>query len=206
MALGIRSRIDHPGLAAQNGAMESGDTSDKGLSGCILAASPELLDPNFDRTLVYLAQHDVEGAMGLVLNRPMGRQLSQVTTSPELTDTLGKLPVFYGGPVRPRNVLIGLFTQASPNAAIQCELDVPLAEAERAFTTGKGWVRAFMGYAGWTQGQLEGELAESAWKVLPTEPALFNESFAPGLWGLFMSGDDRWRHLLPHLPHHAEWN
>src|SRR5262247_2312115 len=67
--------------------------------GCLLVASPELLDPNFARTVVFVLSHDGEGSFGLVLNRPLDVSLHDVLESPG--DGAERLPVLRGGPVQP---------------------------------------------------------------------------------------------------------
>ena len=67
------------------------------LTGLVLAASAELLDPNFHRTVVYIAEHTVEGALGLVMNRPINKKLGEVAESPDLPDALRDTPCFAAG-------------------------------------------------------------------------------------------------------------
>src|SRR5712691_9504335 len=117
------------------------------LKGQLLLASAGLLDPNFHRTVVLIAEHSEEGAMGIVLNRPGDVSVGEAT--PPLEPLVGPgEPVFVGGPVEPAT--------------------------RRA--------RVFAGYAGWTAGQLEAELAESSWII---EPALPEDVFAG-------AGEDLW--------------
>jgi putative transcriptional regulator len=73
-------------------------------------------------------------------------------------------------------------------------------------TSGSGWVRAFLGYAGWGEGQLEGELEQKAWQVCTPDVSLFEDRYLNGLWSVFVSGDDRWRRLIQHMPDDPEMN
>jgi putative transcriptional regulator len=168
--------------------------------GQVLAASPGLMDPNFTQTLVFMAEHNEKGAFGLVMNRPTGKSLGDVAKLPDISDELSRVQVYFGGPVRPEQLLVVLFFRGDSDSNIECRLDAPLEEAVAVLRSGDGWVRAFSGYAGWGEGQLEGELTQDAWKICLADPVLFEERYAAGLWSVFISGDSRWRHLLDHLP------
>jgi putative transcriptional regulator len=147
------------------------------LRGRLLVAAPILRDPNFHRTVVLVAEHGEEGAMGLVLNRPTDTPVADAL--PELVAIAGEDPVYVGGPVALESVL-----------AI-AELDDPGDASELLFGT-VGFVqepdvpvlrgRVFVGYAGWGAGQLEEELEEESWLVLPAEPDYLFGDDADGLW------------------------
>ncbi len=180
--------------------------SSKPLSGLILAASPAMLDPNFNQSLVYVAEHNAKGALGLIMNRPLGRKLGEVARSPDLPAAVLELPVFLGGPVQRTGLLFAIFRRGATDEEVRCELNPdPLALAE--LPEGKDcWVRAILGYAGWGGGQLEGELQQNAWTICPPHTVLLDESCAPNLWRVFISDDQRWRRLLPLLPQDPELN
>jgi putative transcriptional regulator len=148
------------------------------LRGRLLVAAPVLDDPNFFRTVVFVAEHGDGGAMGLVLNRPTDTQVGEAL--PELAGLTGEEePVYVGGPVALESVLA------------VAELDDPDDASELLFET-VGFVqqadvpvqrgRIFVGYAGWTAGQLEAELEEESWLVLPAEPDDLFSDDPDGLW------------------------
>lgn len=148
------------------------------LRGQLLVAAPVLSDPNFRRTVVLVAEHGEEGAMGLVLNRPTETSVGDAV--PELSPIAGKEePVFVGGPVSTGSVLA------------VAELDDPDDASELLFGA-VGFVqepdvavqrgRIFVGYAGWSAGQLESELEEESWLVLPAEPDDLFSDDPDGLW------------------------
>src|SRR5438067_6513179 len=89
-------------------------TVEESLRGKLLVASPALVDPNFARTVVLITEHNDEGAMGIVLNRPSETTLEEV--APELAAVAGEGPIFVGGPVLP-NALVLLAAFSDPAAA-----------------------------------------------------------------------------------------
>jgi putative transcriptional regulator len=148
------------------------------LRGRLLVAAPILNDPNFHRTVVLVAEHGEDGAMGLVLNRPTDTAVGEAL--PELAALAGETdPVYVGGPVALESVLA------------VAELDDPDDASELLFGT-VGFVqepdvpvvrgRVFLGYAGWSAGQLESELEEESWLVLPAEPDDLFCDDPDGLW------------------------
>jgi putative transcriptional regulator len=174
------------------------------LRGMLLLAAPALKDPNFNRTVVYIAEHSEEGAMGLVLNRPSEAPI--VDAIPDLTwvaDTGDEL-VYVGGPVAPNGVIV-LAEWTDPSQAVVLVDDdlgfVPgdvedtdqLAAAVRR-------ARVYAGHAGWGPGQLEDELAEEAWIL---ESPLREELFSvdpEGLWSAVLRRKGREFALLSTMP------
>ena len=165
------------------------------LTGQVLAATPDLLDPNFHKTVVYIVEHATTGALGFVMNRPLGKKLSEVTKEPDLPVALKDLPVFEGGPVKPNGLLFVRFKRGGNDEEVVCEIVADPTEMK----TG-GCVRAFAGYTGWAEGQLERELTEQTWKICPPHVALLEEPVPPALWPAFVSDDQRWRTLQSLLP------
>jgi len=153
------------------------------LRGKLLIASPSLLDPNFARTVVLITEHNEEGAMGVVLNRPSETEVSEV--APELGPIVAAEPVFIGGPVQPQ-ALVVLAEFNDPEAAawiVVADVGFVAAETEsedleQAIRRG----RVYAGYSGWGAGQLEGELAEDAWIVEPPLPAELFPDDPAQLW------------------------
>jgi putative transcriptional regulator len=162
--------------------MEGGVTEGS-VRGKLLIASPALVDPNFARTVVFITEHNEEGAMGIVLNRPSETSVDSVV--PELAEIAGGEPVYVGGPVQPE-ALVLLADFSDPEAAAWIVVaDVGLASAdvdldELAETVRRG--RVYAGYSGWGPGQLEEEMEIDSWIVEAPLPAeLFPEDPAT-LW------------------------
>jgi putative transcriptional regulator len=156
---------------------------DESLRGKLLIASPVLTDPNFARTVVLLTEHNDDGAMGIVLNRPSETAVGSVAS--ELEEITGGEPVYVGGPVQPEAlVLLAEFTNLEA-AAWVVVADVGLASAEVELADLPDSVRrgrVYAGYSGWGSGQLEAEMEVESWIVEPPlPPELFPDDPAT-LW------------------------
>lgn len=160
-------------------------TRDYSLAGQLLVATPDLEDPNFRETVVYMVHHDRAGAMGLVINRllgtgPLDRMLEGLGVAPGGASHVD-LRVHYGGPVEPARA----FTLHSPDYHAQDTVVVSDIAALTAspgilqdIAAGRGPRRSLfaLGYAGWGPAQLENELAAGAWLVVaPDEALLFDD-------------------------------
>ena len=156
------------------------------LQGKLLVSSPSLVDPNFRKTVVLIAHHDEEGAMGLVLSRPS--DVAAVDAVPSLDLLPGaRDPVFVGGPVQPEAFMVlAEFDDVNEAAApIMGGLGFMPADAEPDELSIRR-MRLFAGYSGWGIGQLEAELAESSWIVVDAEA---DDAFAD-------DPDELWRTVL----------
>jgi putative transcriptional regulator len=141
------------------------------LRGRLLVAGPTLLDPNFHRAVVLVAEHGEAGAMGVVLNRPSETAVADAV--PELAPLADGDPVYVGGPVAPGS-LLALAELEDPDDASELVLDRVGFVQDPEAPVRRG--RIFVGYAGWSAGQLEAELAAESWIVLEAEP---DDVFAP---------------------------
>src|SRR6266404_6159705 len=92
------------------------------LMGLVLAASRDLLDPNFHQTLVYIAEHGPDGTLGVVMNRPLGKKLGEVALSPDLPKVLQQIPVFQGGPVKTNALLFARFDRGKNDEQLCCQI------------------------------------------------------------------------------------
>ena len=156
------------------------------LRGKLLVSSPSLVDPNFRKTVVLVAHHDEEGAMGLVLSRPSDVAASDAVPSLDLLPGSHD-PVFVGGPVQPEAFMVlAEFDDVSEAAApIMDGLGFMPADAEPDELSIRR-MRLFMGYSGWGTGQLEAELEELSWIVIDAEA---DDAFAD-------DPDELWRTVL----------
>jgi putative transcriptional regulator len=152
----------------------------RALAGRLLVATDETRDPRFARSVILLARHDAQGAMGLVINRPVGdTSLGELLAQFKLDapEGAGRIRVHYGGPVEPARGFV-LHT-AEWEAAGTMRLGPSLALTTSpaildAIARGAGPRRALfaLGYCGWAPGQLEAELARGAWAVAPADEGL----------------------------------
>jgi len=155
------------------------------LAGMLLVAVPHMFDPNFARAVVLVCEHNEQGALGVILNRPTEAEVFEYL--PDWAHLVAEpAVVFEGGPVE-REVAIGLVasshTQPSVGyTAISKGLGLMDLGSDPAEATGIDLLRVFSGYAGWEAGQLEQEIGAGGWFVLP---ARRDEGFAvspAGLW------------------------
>jgi putative transcriptional regulator len=161
------------------------------LAGQLLVAAPELADPNFQQTVVYLVQHDRAGAMGLVINRvlgsgPLDRVLEGLGVAPERPSEV-ELRVHYGGPVEPARALVLHSPDwQGPDTIAVSDLAAltPSPGILEDIAAGRGPKRSLfaLGYAGWAPAQLEAELAAGAWFVVEADAALLFDQQAATKW------------------------
>ncbi len=144
--------------------------------GALLIAGPTLLDPNFWRTVVLIVEHNEEGALGLVLNRPSETTVGEaVTELEELVDLEEHL--YIGGPVQPSAVIVLAEFEDPSDAALIAFDDIGVlgtGSSPEAVSAGVREGRAFVGHAGWGPGQLDSELERSDWIL---EPARRSDAF-----------------------------
>ncbi len=161
-------------------------------AGSLLLAHPALQDPNFRRTVVLMSSHGTEGAMGVVLNRPLGRRLGELHGEFAL-GPLAAVPLFRGGPVGPEQLLLVVWQIREDGFQLQFGVE----PAKAAQLLGEGaQIRAFLGYSGWSRGQLENELKQQTWIVTDVPLDLLEQPQDDGLWrGILGAVGDEWRLL-----------
>jgi len=186
--------------------------ADKGkfLQGQLLLDSGQLGGSFFSHTVVLVCQHNAEGAFGLVLNRALGKTAGELIVA-DLPDTIKSSPLFLGGPVQP-GALSYLHTDCfipdagvMPNLALGHSLDDLLDIGESFSPTKK--VRLFAGYAGWSPGQLEGEMKRKSWLTFPASIELVFETPPENLWPKILQSKGGWKNkLLSQAPEDLSWN
>jgi putative transcriptional regulator len=154
------------------------------LTSHFLIAMPAMQDPNFSRTLTFVCEHNEQGALGIVVNRPIDVTLATLFRQVEIPlerSPLAEQPVYYGGPVK----LEHGFVLHRPLGEWKSTL--PVGDGEVGLTTSRDILEAMaggqgpreqivaLGYAGWAPGQLEQELADNGWLTVPANlEILFN--------------------------------
>lgn len=169
------------------------------LAGSLLVAHPNMLDPNFRRAVLFISSHDpADGALGVILNRPLDKQVADLVNETP-PDGLADVPVFLGGPVGKNQLMFAAF-EWQAGEGLKLNHNVGVDEAHELVDEDPTSIRAFVGYAGWSAGQLEAEMKQKAWILQkPTREAL-----APGrlpkLWFEIMRGLGPWYKMLAAAP------
>jgi putative transcriptional regulator len=160
------------------------------LTGQLLVASPAMRDPRFQRTVILIVRHDRKGALGITINRPVGER-SLATLLQAMGDSTapraGSVRIFAGGPVQPE---VGLAIHSAEydrqeTLLINGELAVTASlEVLRDIARNQGPKKSLvaLGYAGWSSGQLESELAREDWLVTPASAALVFDTPRERVW------------------------
>ena len=161
---------------------------DRPAKGMFLVADRELQDPNFARSVVLLVDYGEHGAAGVIVNRRTdARLVDLLPETPGAEQVAGR--VFLGGPVSPEGVLVLLRAEEPPEAARPVFDDVYVSSSREILedlVRDGATFRVFVGYAGWAPGQLDWELRQGGWSVLPADvETVFDE--AP---------EDVWRKMM----------
>jgi putative transcriptional regulator len=160
------------------------------LTGQLLVATPEMRDPRFVETVIYMVKHSAEGAFGLIINRPLATGPVEDLLKGfgmDSSGAKGEIIVHYGGPVSPRAGFVlhsdDVLLEESAKVAngIAMTSDPKLIEA---MAQGKGPRQSLfiLGYAGWAPGQLEGELLAGSWFVVSGDKAFIFGKEADRKW------------------------
>ena len=175
----------HAALSPENPDV-GGPTS---LAGQLLIASPDMGDP-FDHAVILMAQHNRDGALGIVINHPLAtRPIATILQAlgVDSRDVSGTVPVFFGGPVSPATAFVVHGADYRQDRSLDIDGRVALSEAAdvlRDIGLGKGPAKSLfaLGYAGWGPLQLDGEIAHGAWITVPENPRLVFDDDRAKLW------------------------
>lgn len=173
------------------------------LTGHLLIAIPDLFDQNFHQTVVFVIQHDEEGASGVVLNRPSDTTIRDVWEEVSEATAEAVDPVYIGGPVQgPLIALHESLALAESSVIPGVFVSVSREQLNELVQQHDHQYRIFSGYSGWAPGQLENELDQGGWLTLP---AKHDHVFAStdGLWKKVcdaVGSDILGHHLGKHLP------
>jgi putative transcriptional regulator len=172
----------------------------RSLAGSLLIAHPNMLDPNFRRTVLFISAHDPkEGALGVIINRPLDRQVGDLVTETPPAG-LAEVPVFLGGPVGKNQLMFAAF-EWQKGAGLKLNHNVGLEETSDAVDPKKpATICAFVGYAGWGAGQLEAEMKQKAWLLQKPSPSVLKLDRLPKLWFDIMRTLGPWYKMLAAAP------
>src|SRR5919106_1442530 len=172
-------------------------SSESTLTGQLLVAMPQMADPRFTRTVIYLCAHSAEGAMGLVVNR-----LIESLTFPSLLEQLGleaedaaaDMPIHFGGPVESSRGFVLHSADYLQDSTLVIDDDIALTatvDVLKAIASGNGPKERVLalGYAGWAAGQLDAEIQANGWLMVPADHEL--------VFGL--DNDTKWERAIAKL-------
>ena len=153
---------------------------DASLTNQLLIAMPGMLDPNFSTTVTLICEHNDEGALGIVINRPLTLKLGGLFEQLDVKDAdpaIAELPVLMGGPVGPERgfVLHNPGGHFENSLAVSSDICLTLSrDIIDAMASGTGPRKSLvaLGYAGWESGQLEDEMLANSWLNVPATPAI----------------------------------
>jgi putative transcriptional regulator len=182
------------------------------LQGQLLIATQDLLDPNFARTVVLIAVHGEDGALGLIVNRETNLTLEQVWGQVSQSPCLRGGNVRHGGPVA-GTLMVVHDQRPLANLVVNDDLFVAteLSAMEVLAANDEGQAIFYVGHSGWGPGQLENELAEGSWLVLPaTTEYVFSELDHLAAWKSAMTefGRRQVQSVVPikHVPDNPRLN
>lgn len=169
------------------------------LQGQLLISDPSLRDGLFHRSVILLAEHrSEEGAYGLILNHPSGHLVGEFLQDEEFS-SLSRISVHVGGPVaREHLTFAALWWTEEKGLRFATRISAPDA-VKHAQNPGT-LVRAFVGYSGWSEGQLEGELRQPSWITAKPTPELLALSHDDSLWGETLRGISPYHKIIAESP------
>jgi putative transcriptional regulator len=177
----ILAAVIVPASLLHNVAPTAGEAPESGsLAGQFLVASPSMSDPRFRQTVILMVRHDKEGALGIVINRPVGERtfadLMKMIGEKD-TGAPGTVHLFAGGPVQLELGFVVHSAEYLQPETVAIDSRVAMTSSRqilRDIASNKGPNKSLVafGYAGWSPGQLEGELKRQFWVTAPADPAL----------------------------------
>ena len=182
----------------------------KFLKGKLLLDGGALQGSFFHRTVLLICEHNAEGAFGLVLNRAAGNKVGEVLVA-DLPDSLKESPLYLGGPVQPTALSFLHADAFLPEANVFANLSLghsldELMEIGESFSPDKK-LKLFAGYAGWSPGQLEGEMKRKSWLTYPASLELVFDTPPDQLWPKILRSKGGWKNkLLSQLPEDLSMN
>ncbi len=147
---------------------------------CLLISSPQMKDPFFEGTVILLCQHDEAGALGVVINRTTSLSVQDVLEqlSIELAGSFAEHSVNWGGPVEPGAGFIVYAGSVASDEGWNVGQGIAISPSRERLLEALGQPRPFLlclGYAGWGEGQLDGEIGSGSWLVTDVDPEIILE-------------------------------
>lgn len=148
------------------------------LANHFLIAMPAMADPNFSRTLTYICEHNAEGALGVIVNRPIDMTLGMLLERIDIVcdqKTPAEAPIYFGGPVQTDRGFVLHCPAQKWQSQLRVDDDIALTSSRDVLQsiglTGEpAKALVMLGYSGWSAGQLEWELSQNAWLTVKADP------------------------------------
>lgn len=152
------------------------------LAGSFLLAHPSLTDSNFAKSVVLVSAHSAaNGAIGVIINRPTHKRLSELNH--EFVDSpLGQIPIYEGGPVNTGQMILTGWRWLADEGMFKLYFGLTPEKTMELLQMEDVEIRGFMGYSGWSTGQLEKEIEQNAWVVAPLQGTFMDASNGDALW------------------------
>jgi len=159
---------------------------------CLLVASPELIDPNFRKTVILLCQHSLEGSLGFIVNRPLEIELGRLLEDTEGLEHLARDPVYMGGPVHVNSGTILYKGNNHDDDSVEIAQNFYMTGSlERLKSIHEPTMprpyRFLLGYAGWGGGQLDWEIRQHSWLVSTMDVEFILTTPANEIWDRTMN-------------------
>ncbi|MCB1230721.1 MAG: YqgE/AlgH family protein [Verrucomicrobiae bacterium] len=180
------------------------EISQSSLKGRLILADPSLIEPTFRHSVLLLTEHSTDGALGYILNRPLGKSVGDLLCDSDF-ENLADIPVYIGGPVSTEHLTFGSLGWSESDNSLQfsTHLSAPQAVAYRS----EGFsVRAFVGYSGWGEGQLESELEQNTWIIRQPEKRVLETEELETLWNRLLRELSPWHALVADEPEDISLN
>ncbi|MBL9155624.1 MAG: YqgE/AlgH family protein [Verrucomicrobiales bacterium] len=175
------------------------ESAHRSLKGSIILADPNLREPTFRHSVLLLTEHSADqGALGYILNRPLGKTVGDLLYD-EQFENLADIPVYIGGPVSTEHLTFGSLGWSTAENCLHYSTHLSAPQALRHRHEGYS-VRAFVGYSGWSEGQLESELERNAWITRPAEPRMLETDELDTLWNRLLRDLSPWHALIADEP------
>ena len=178
-------------------------------AGVLLIAPPMMQDPNFRRTVILLCEHGVDGSFGLILNRSISLQLADVVEG--MNQYRG--PLSMGGPVQPNTLhvlhkygqKVGEVVEVLNEVFWGGDFD-EIQKIVQDEETSYEQIRFFLGYAGWSPGQLDAEVEQDGWILTPSQGSYIFTENPEDLWKSILRGMGGEFALLSNFPDDPRMN
>ncbi|MCB1061865.1 MAG: YqgE/AlgH family protein [Verrucomicrobiae bacterium] len=181
------------------------ESTEPSLKGHLILADPALREPTFRHSVLLLTEHSHDqGALGYILNRPLGKKVGDLLFEPDFRE-LADIPVYIGGPVSTEHLTFGSLGWSEADDALQFSTHLSAPQALSYLAEGFS-IRAFVGYSGWSEGQLESELEQQTWITQLPEKRVLDTANIDTLWNRLLRELSPWHAIVADEPDDVSLN